>query len=116
MKKQTAMIYKTATIGFLVLSIGVILFPIKRTPVAVPTTFVRNIQQLGATRGAADQWDYLFEEDTQVYGGQLGTATGTTTTVPTTPSTTPSSNLLNAMQQSFNQAIGSNDTTYQGSF
>lgn len=116
MKKQTTIALKTATIGFLVLSIGVILFPIKKTPIAVPTTFVRNIQQLGASHGAADQWDYLFEEDTQVYGGQLGTATGTTTTTPTTPSTAPSSSLLNAMQQSFNQAIESNDTTYQGSF
>ena len=75
MKKKTTIALKTATIGFLVLSMGVILFPIQRTPIVTQTTFVRNIQQLGASHGAAGQWDYLFEDDTQTYSGQLGNGT-----------------------------------------
>jgi hypothetical protein len=78
MKKQTEKIYKIATIGFLVLSMGIILFPIKRTPIVSEVQFVRNIQQLQTTQshGAAGQWDYLFEDTGQTtYTSQLGTGT-----------------------------------------
>jgi hypothetical protein len=73
MKKQTEKMYKIATIGFLLLSMVIILFPIQRTPTISEVQFVRNIDQLKntETHGAASQWDYLFEEDTTASSGQL---------------------------------------------
>jgi len=113
MKKQTKKIYKIATIGFLVLSMGIILFPIQRTPKVNQVQFVRNIQQLqgSQTHGSASQWDYLFEDTGQT------TTTTTINTGTSTPiqQTTSSSGLLNAMQQSFAQATtASTGALYQG--
>lgn len=75
MKKHIQKRYKIATIGFLLLSIGVILFPVKRSPIPSEVQFIRNIQQLNTTttqsHGAADQRDYLFEEETSTTGGQM---------------------------------------------
>lgn len=127
MKKNTTLALKIATIGFLTLSMGIILFPIQRTPIIQETQFVRNIQQLNPTQshGAASQRDYLFEDETTttttttttqstitgtstttpIYGGQLWTGTTTPTTVNTTIQTTNNSNLLNAMQQGLEQGI-----------
>ena len=71
MKKKTEKMYKIATIGFLVLSMGIILFPVKRAPVVNQVAFVRNTDQLTPTQthGSASQWDYLFEgDDTKTYG------------------------------------------------
>ncbi|MCX6822986.1 MAG: hypothetical protein NTX91_03220 [candidate division SR1 bacterium] len=93
MKKQTEKFYKIATIGFLVLSMGIILFPIQRTPTVDQVAFIRNSAQLTVTQthGAASQWDYLFEDtstktnDTKTYGGQMGT----NSTVPNNTSPYP---------------------------
>lgn len=118
MKKQTTMILKIATVTFLAASIGMVLFPIQRNPVVNEVNFVRNIEQLGQSHGAADQWNYLFEDDTQVYTGQLWTTTGSMTpTTPTTTTPTPTtSSLFATMQESFYQAIGTSTTgwIYQG--
>lgn len=77
MKKDTSLLLKIATIGFLTLSMGVILFPIQRAPKSSEVQFVRNIRQLevSQTHGAASQWDYLFEDTGTTYVGQLSTGT-----------------------------------------
>lgn len=78
MKKQTEKIYKIATILFLVLSIGIVLFPILPDPKTEDVQFVRNRNQLTTTHGSAGQRDYLFEEETNVvYSGTLWTNTTT---------------------------------------
>ena len=129
MKKDTSLLLKIATIGFLTLSMGVILFPIQRAPKSSEVQFVRNIRQLevSQTHGAASQWDYLFEDTGTTYVGQLSTGTtiANTWNVTTTPvpQTTSTSSLLNAMQQNFNQVVsntpnglyqGTLSTTYTG--
>ncbi|MEI8091558.1 MAG: hypothetical protein WCG98_04985 [bacterium] len=72
MKIQTEKTFKIATIAFLALSMGMILFPIQRAPTLNEVAFVWNTEQLQGVHGAASQWDYLFEDnDTKTYGGQL---------------------------------------------
>ena len=82
MKKDKSLVLKIATIGFLTLSMGIILFPIQRAPIASEVQFVRNIGQLETTQthGAASQWDYLFEDTGTTYAGQLSTGTTTAST------------------------------------
>jgi len=65
MKKQHQKTYKIATIGFLVLSIGIILFPRQGNIMVDEVQFVRNNSQLPTIdrHGSAGQRDYLFEED-----------------------------------------------------
>ena len=74
------MLLKIGTITFLVLSMAIVLFPIQPAATTVQVAFVRNIDQLGNTHGAAGQRDYLFEDNSQT-GGQLGTNTQTSLTI-----------------------------------
>lgn len=79
MKKRTETKLKIATIGFLTLSMAMMLFPRQKATTIHEIQFVRNNQQLtnSNTHGAAGQWDYLFEDEETVIQKDTQTSVGT---------------------------------------